>query len=422
MTILKTIQKAINNNRFTGGKNPAEKLREEMHNNSQTYLYNVGKPVWCERNYEEFCNEAYKNNVIAHRAIRMVSEAAASIPIVLYKYVNGKKYPVTDHPILELFNNPNPTQNSKEFFESIYTYKQLSGNAYVLYIHPENTNDISNNEGSNIKKYHELYTLRPDRVQIISGVNFIPSGYRYTVNNDYIDYPVDPITGKSDILHIKSFHPLSDWYGMSTVEAALYSINQHNQASAWNQALLQNGARPSGAIVVKNADGKPMMLNEMERNRLRKSIEENFAGAENAGRPLVLEGGLEWQAMGSDHDGMQFMECKNNAAREIALAFGVPPQLLCISGDNTYTNLAESRLALWEQTVIPLVENTIDHFNKWIISHYNKNEMLELSCDLSGIIALANRQSSTWDRLANADFMTRNEKRSKVGLPPLNGE
>ena len=58
------------------------------------------------------------------------------------------------------------------------------------------------------------------------------------------------MTGRSTVLHLKTFNPLNDWYGLSPIEAAAYSIDQHNQAGAWNQAMLQNGARPSGAIVV----------------------------------------------------------------------------------------------------------------------------------------------------------------------------
>ena len=49
------------------------------------------------------------------------------------------------------------------------------------------------------------------------------------------------------------------------------------------------------------------------------------------------------------------MEAKHAAAREIALAFGVPPMLLGIPGDNTYSNYQEANRAFWRQTVLPLV-------------------------------------------------------------------
>lgn len=135
-----------------------------------------------------------------------------------------------------------------------FIYRQIHGNTYLLAVGDSNSK-------------LEIYSLRPDRVSVLAGDSFVPFGYRYSVDGTTKDYLVDQLTGKSDILHIKNFHPLSDWYGLSSIEAAAYGIDQHNQAGAWNQASLQNGARPSGIVVVKDADGKPTTLTPEQFNR-----------------------------------------------------------------------------------------------------------------------------------------------------------
>ena len=66
-------------------------------------------------------------------------------------------------------------------------------------------------------------------------------------------------------------------------------------------------------------------------DRLKRELEREYQGAANAGRPLVLEGGLDWKAMSLTPKDMDFMEAKHAAAREIALAFGVPPMLLAMA-------------------------------------------------------------------------------------------
>jgi phage portal protein BeeE len=58
------------------------------------------------------------------------------------------------------------------------------------------------------------------------------------------------------ICHIKSFHPQDDHYGLSPMQAAAVAVDVHNSASSWSKALLDNAARPSGAIVYKGADGQ----------------------------------------------------------------------------------------------------------------------------------------------------------------------
>ena len=81
--------------------------------------------------------------------------------------------------------------------------------------------------------------------------------------------------------------------------------------------------------------------------RLKKELSDQYQGTANAGRPLLLEGGLDWKPMSLSPKDMDFMEAKHSAAREIALAFGVPPMLLAIPGDNTYSNYQEANRVFW---------------------------------------------------------------------------
>lgn len=235
---------------------------------AHSFVHAPGKPVWMGRDYERFAEEGYIRNVIAHRAVGLVAGGAASVPWRLYDVRDGGAKPVKAHPVLKLLARPNPFQGGAELFESLYAYRMLAGNAYLQAAGPK--------EGAPL----ELYGLRPDRVSVIAGNQGVPAGYRYTLGDRYTDFPVDRITGRGKILHLKAFHPLNDWYGLSPIEAAAYSIDQHNQAGAWNQALLQNGARPSGALVVKTQEqGGSDMLSDEQYQRIRQQMDEQFSGA-----------------------------------------------------------------------------------------------------------------------------------------------
>jgi len=398
--------------------------KQEMHNASKAYLYHSNNVNWSDKDYSNFAENGYINNVIAHRAINMIAHAASSVPFKLYKLIEGKRHLITQHPVLELLNKPNPIQSGKELLEAIYIYRQISGNAYLLTVDKNCDCPIKKSlddyEPCNIIDYslpnYEIYCLRPDRVQIMAGDNFIPRGYMYKVDSKTTNYLVDQDTGLSPILHIRNFNPISDWYGLSSIAAAAYSIDQHNQASIWNQALLQNGGRPSGAIIVKDTEGKPANLTDEQFYRLKDMMNDCISGANNAGRPLLLEGGLEWKEMSFSPRDMDHIQSKNNSAREIAIAFGVPAQLLGIPGDNTYSNLLEARIALWEQTILPLVENTLEHINRGIVARFGCD--LELQYDIDGISALSHRVDSLWNRMENSSFVTVDEKREAVGLSP----
>ncbi|MBY0407723.1 MAG: phage portal protein [Rickettsiales bacterium] len=381
-------------------------LRKSMgQEGMRSYMVMPGQAVWMDRNYAQFSQEAYVRNVIAYRAIEMIAVAGASVVFDLMSVGSrGVRKEVKAHPLLEMMARPNPGQSGAEFFQALYKYRLISGNAFVQAAGPK--------DGAP----KELYLLRPDRVAIIAGKGMLPAGYRYTAGEVTRDFPVDRVSGMGAVLHVKHFHPLNDWYGLSPVEAAAYSIDQHNQSGAWNQALLQNGARPSGALVVRPDAAAGGVLSEDQYARMKQQIDEQFTGPANAGRPLLLEGGLDWKEMSLTPRDMDFVQAKHASARDIALAFGVPPQLLGIPGDNTYSNLQEARLALWEQTVVPLVSATADALSGWMAAKFG--ERLHLVPNTDDVPALAARNQAIWDRVEKASFLSEDEKRAAVGYGP----
>lgn len=360
-------------------------------------MHNIGEPQWTPRNYQSFAKEGFAQNSICYRCIRMIAEAAASIPL----RVNEDGVDYKDHPILELLNNPNANQCGPELIEEWYGYLMVAGNSYLELVTINETP-------------RELYVLRPDRMKVIAGADGWPQAFEYTTNNHSVHFPVSNGKEQSSILHNKLFHPTNDHYGMSPIEAAASAIDIHNAASAWNKSLLDNSARPSGALIYTAKDGQ---LSSEQYERLRQELEENFEGSVNAGKPLLLEGGLDWKNMGLTPRDMDFIEAKYIAAREIALAFGVPPMLLGIPGDNTYSNYAEANRTFWRQTILPLVEKGAKSLSNWLRPSYGAT--INLKPDINEVTALTQERETLWQRLQQTDFLTENEKRELIGYPAL---
>lgn len=363
--------------------------------------------TWTPRRFDALAEEGYRKNVIAYRAINQVARAAASVAWRLTRRTSAGPVPVADHGLLRLLDRPNPLMARAEFVEAVVGFLLIAGNSFVEAV-----------EGAAGPR--ELWPLRPDRMKVIASKTGLPQGFVFTVAGAERRWDADPVTGRAAVLHLRSFHPLDDWYGLSPLEAAAAAIDQRNQSDAWNMALLQNGARPSGALVYEPREGAGANLTDEQFARLKSEIGEQYGGARNAGRPMLLDGGLRWQEMSLSPKDMDFLDSRNAAARDVALAFGVPPQLLGIPGDNTYSNYQEARLALWEDTVIPLLRHLRDELNAWLAPFFPEED-LALEVDLDDIPALALRRQSVWKRLQAADFLTLNEKRQIAGYPPIPG-
>ena len=351
------------------------------------------QPVWSPRDYAAFSREGFMQNPVVYRCVRMISEAAASVPIDLY----AGDQELAEHPLLDLLREPNPMQSRPDLLESWYSFLLVSGNAYMEAVAL----------GGALR---ELYVLRPDRIQIVLGTDGWPVSYDYTVAGNRVSYTDDPVPGVRPILHQALFHPANDYYGLSPIEAAATAIDIHNAASAWNKAMLDNSALPSGALVYTAADRQ---LTADQYARLKSELESTFQGAKNAGRPMLLEGGLDWRAMSMSPKDMDFTESKRQAARDIALALGVPPMLLGIPGDNTHANYQEANRAFWRHTILPLTGRTLKALSAWLGAAYGGG--LELRVDLDGIEALSAERDQLWSRVGAASFLTDEEKRAAVG-------
>jgi HK97 family phage portal protein len=114
---------------------------------------------------------------------------------------------------------------------------------------------------------------------------------------------------------------------------------------------------------------------------------------------------------------MDFLDAKNSAAREIALAFGVPPMLLGIPGDNTYANFQEANRVFWRQTILPLASRVGSAIAHWLAPQFG--ESLRIVVDADRIDALASDRAALWERIATAPFLTLNEKREATGYAPV---
>ncbi len=337
--------------------------------------------------YRSAVGRAYLDNPVAQRAIRMVSEGVASAPL---KQADP-----------ELIRLVTATSAGQSLLETVAAQVLLHGNGYVQVIKEASGRPV------------DLFALRPERMSVESGADGWPAAYRYRVGDSVMTIPVEDDAQYPNVVHVRCFHPGDDHYGAGCLTAANEAVAIHNAAARWNRVLLENAARPSGALVYETGDGATLTPDQFE--RLKAELATAFQGSGNAGRPMLLEGGLKWQSMSMSPADMDFATLKSAAARDIALAFGVPPMLLGLPGDNTYSNYREANRALWRLTLLPLAAKILDALAETLSPWFPD---ANLAIDLDRVPALAEHREKLWSQVADADFLSDDEKRAMLGLPP----
>ncbi|WP_114390238.1 phage portal protein [Notoacmeibacter marinus] len=385
-------------------KSPAERLESKAGFIGEGFvaLQLAGRASWTPRDYASLARHGYLGNAIVHAAVRLIAQTAAAVPWLLYESATEH----SEHPLLSLLDRPNAKQAGVTFLEALYGQLLLSGNAYVERL-------------SGASAVAELHLLRPDRVAVVADEDGWPvalehRGAKGAARRIALAEDAGP-EGGAAALHLALFHPLDDHYGLAPLQAALSALDIHNAASRWNKALLDNAARPSGALVYAPKEGGNLSDEQFE--RLKTELEDGYSGPSRAGRPLLLEGGLDWKAMGLTPQEMDFVEARNGAARDIALAFGVPPMLLGIPGDNTYANYKEANRAFYRLTILPLVTRIATELSAWLTPAFGPD--LRLWFDADAVEGLSGERDALWQRIGQADFLTDDEKREAVGYQPL---
>lgn len=362
-------------------------------------IFVPGGDAWAARKGREFISEGYQTNVLVYRCIREIALAMADLQVEI---ANDDGNPIDDHPALPLLSRPNPTQGWDAFVTEAATNFELHGEMAIAR-YPENGPPA------------ELWCINPLWIRVEPGQGGMPMAYVYEQNNRKITFPVDRLTGQSQLFFYKTYNPLDHWRGQSALVAAGLAADTHNAGLKWNYSLLRNSARPSGLIKLDDNSGAEVV------QRLKEWFKRAFQGAANAGEIPVLPSGAEWMPMDTSPRDMDFLNTQKEAAKLIASAFGVPLPL--IDNDaSTFNNMEQAKERFYTDMVIPKFNGFLASFGNWLMPWFGDDLKLQVNMDRIG--ALEALRTRLFDRMAKAvdtGIITVDEARVAIGYDELGG-
>jgi HK97 family phage portal protein len=373
--------------------------------NRSLIVMGLNGPLFTSANYAAMANEGYVLNADVYACVKEITTAAKGIKWKLYQGSGPNRKPLEDHPLLDLMRRPNEKMGWGAYFEQYIGFLQIAGNSYVVRNGPTNAPPT------------ELFPLRPDRMKIDKGTINEPIG-SYIYNAGGVETKLMPDRFGQTVLHTKFFHPTDDWYGLSPLQAACRNVDQSNEIQKWNVALMQNAGRPSGALVTDRE------LSAEQFGRLEGSLHEKFIGTQNAGLPMVLEGGVTWEKMSLTPAELDWLGGDNRTTRKICSAFGCPPELVGIheGGGLNDSNYIQARKQFYLETILPLMDFVADDYNNWLTPLFGDD--LTLDYDRDDIEAIQEDRDIIYTRNNNAvksSWLTINEARLKAGYPAIPG-
>lgn len=298
-----------------------------------------------------------------YSAVTHVAQSIASLANFQVLQLAGEtKKPIVNHAFEQLLRAPNRYQfdSQFEFFEAVAGFLKIAGNCY-LYLNalaPE-------------LPPADIYILRPDRVTVVPDTKQFVRGYLFNVDGRELAFE------REEIVHIKTFHPLNDWYGLSAIEALALAAETDLKEAVWNKNFFDKQfAKPQGALAYSD------MVNDSDWDRMKGEAKEEYGGTQR--RLMMLrgagKGGVQWLQMGLSQKDMEFITGRQFNKEEIYQVLA-PGLISMLDKNATEANSVAGEKVFREYALYPILKRVAEKFTSKILPRYGDD-----STDGSGLV------------------------------------
>jgi HK97 family phage portal protein len=336
-------------------------------------------PSW-NVTYETYAREGWKKNPTIRACIKIKGRALGRLPLRVFTTADdGSEKPLDNHPVWDILKRPNKKQTWAMFCRELQIHADLCGEAFVLRLGAANLPS-------------ELRLIRPDRITVEHTTTDV-TGYTYLKNTQWAK-----LYSPEEICHIRFESALDDWRGESPLTAAAVSGDLENNGLDWNSSLLKNLAVPS---VVFEGEAGTFLPEPEDQKRIEEKFKEKYAGKDKAGTVAFLAGGFKVKEIGYSPKDMDWLQGMIGAQIRIAIVLGVPPELIGIQGQKTYSNYIEARRSFYEETILPDADEILNSITAFL-QPMGGDQGFQIGVDLSKVSAIQEAQGDHWTRSKEA--------------------
>jgi HK97 family phage portal protein len=335
----------------------------------------------------------------AYACGRIVASSGASLPCNLFERTGQDRRVVARSERLHrlVHDSPNADQTAFEYWEGVFLSLMFAGD-HIARIERAGNGDI--------------VALNPVDARLVS-VTRSASGqrrYRWSENGRSHDLTED------GVFHIRGFGG-DALRGRSVISYGASTLRRSRNVETAADTVFANGIRPSGVFEVEK------FLTEEQFTHFIERVADRFAGAENVGRPLILEGGTKFNALQMSNEDAQLLESRGFSVEEICRIFGVPPFMVGHTEKSTSwgTGIEQQLLGFQKFTLTPYLRRVEQAISKQLIRP-ERRERFYAEFNLEGILrADSKARGEFYERMTRIGAMTVNEVRAKENLEPIEG-
>jgi HK97 family phage portal protein len=266
----------------------------------------------------------FGKHAYSHACVTRASQDIASLPVKLLRGQGENTTEITDHELLDLFNQPSSITDGYLFREQFIVDLMMTGNCYTLIV-------------GDLNKPTSLYRLHPENVRIIPDPVKMIQGYEYSDGGSTVVYAPERI------VHIRNASwdngSSGELYGSGIVEALNEEITADINAQRMASSVSKQG-RPDVLL-------SPIDPADIWDRRRRQEIMQAYKGMTENGGAMALSGQIKVETLTLSPRDLEFQSLRQMVRENISAVCGVPSTVLGLP-DANYATARQATITYWE--------------------------------------------------------------------------
>lgn len=329
-------------------------------------------------------------------------------PVLIDKKTNEH---ITDHPFLELLNNPGPMQGDAPFLYQLMTSFLVAGECYPVAI------------GNPVSAPTALYTINSNHTSlvelngwldsIIMSANFDQNKYNRQEEKKRKIWIYRRENGLAETVQIYIQRQRSGLRALSPLQRIFYQAVTKFEGTRHNYGIVKNGSRPSGLWSPAGNDTMSQEQYEAFKTEVR-----SFTGPGNSGRNVVSPMPTKYENLILNTRDMDFIQLIEKSNIDVYNQYNIPLPLV-LSNTMTQHNYQIATEALYDLAVLPPAKFLFKSLGKFLLPRYKDGDRYVLSINEKELPALKARLFRRVESMSKTYVFSDNEMRNEAGWESL---
>jgi HK97 family phage portal protein len=354
--------------------------------------------------YTAAYSKIWESHGSVQTVVNFLGRNIGSLGIHLFERVGDTdRQRVTDHPLARMMSRPHPRVTHYSFFDTLVRDVAI----FERYLAVKVKLDDGTTGG--------LVRIPPTMFSPVGGDWMYPEAFEIKGSKGKKIIPA------ADTFNILGYSPDGNIGGVSPIESLRSVLAEEYEAARQRAQAFRNGARVNGYLE-RPKEAPDWSTAARERFKAGWRGQYGGGGGTDAYGTPVLEDGMKFVPATQTSRDLQYIESRKLTREEVASAYFIPPPMIGLLDNATFSNIKEQHKHLYQDTLGPWLQRIQQELMLQLFPDFAGTDNLYLEFNLEEKMRGSfEDQAEQLQSATGGPYLTRNEARAILNRPSIEG-